>query len=113
VKFLDPVPLLVVLSLGAAHADEPNPNRGQAFAEQLCKGCHAIGKDENASPNTMAPPFADVASSDTLNAESFANWLGTAHPAINGVAIKPNVAADILAYIRSLKPARQHAQLIW
>jgi mono/diheme cytochrome c family protein len=103
--------LVAGLVAGPALAEEPNAFRGQAFAEQMCKGCHAIAKGETASPNSLAPPFAMVSTSQTLNSESFANWLGTAHPAINGIAIKPAIAADILAYIRSLEPQRQQAAL--
>jgi mono/diheme cytochrome c family protein len=103
--------LFVGSLFGAAYADEPNVYRGQAFAQQMCRGCHAIEKDETTSPNSMAPPFAKVSKSESLNAESFANWLGTAHPVINGVAVKPAVAGDILAYIRSLEPQKQQASV--
>lgn len=104
--------LLVAFLLSAsAHADEPDAYRGMAFAQQLCAGCHSIDKAGSASPNPMALPFADIAKLELLNAEGFANWLGTAHPAINGIAIKPAVAADLLAYIRSIGQAKEHAGL--
>jgi mono/diheme cytochrome c family protein len=84
--------------------------RGSAYAHQMCAGCHAITADTAPSPFSPAPPFRRVAQKDNLNAESFANWLGTAHPPINGIAIKPDVAGDILAYIRSLGVAKENAQ---
>jgi mono/diheme cytochrome c family protein len=108
-KACSAIALIALSTLASADADESNAYRGQAFAEQMCKGCHAIGKGETASPNSMAPPFATVSKSDELNPESFANWLGTAHPVISGVAIKPVIAGDILAYIRSLEPSKQQA----
>lgn len=110
-KFLSALVVFAVPLLATAYADEPNVYRGEAFAQQMCKGCHAIGKAETASPNSMAPPFARVSKLERLNAESFANWLGTAHPVINGIAIKPAVAEDLLAYIRSLEPPKQQASL--
>jgi len=100
----------LVLSAGVANAGEPgNELRGSAYARQMCAGCHSITADNAASPNSLAPPFRRVAQKDSLNAESFANWLGTAHPPINGVAIKPAVADDILAYIRSLGVVKENA----
>jgi mono/diheme cytochrome c family protein len=100
----------LVLSFGVANAEEAgNPLRGSAYARQMCAGCHAIAADTAASPNSLAPPFRRVAQKDSLNAESFADWLGTAHPPINGVAIKPAVAGDILAYIRSLGVVKENA----
>jgi mono/diheme cytochrome c family protein len=96
--------------IGAAYADPAvDQYRGKAYAQQLCAGCHSIAPDIAKSPNSAAPPFAKVSAADKYTAESFADWLGTAHPVINGVAIKPQVAGDILAYIHSLGPAKQQA----
>jgi mono/diheme cytochrome c family protein len=99
---------IAVLSLLApAWADDGDQFRGKAFAQQLCSGCHAIEKDQAKSPLEMAPPFAQIAKSEKRNAEVFANWLGTLHPSINGIAIKPVVASDLLAYIHTLAPQQQ------
>jgi mono/diheme cytochrome c family protein len=94
-----------------AYADEPDALRGKIYAKQLCAGCHAIGLDEEASPLAAAPPFLKVAKIDAHTAESFADWLGTAHPAINGVAVKSAVAGDILAYIRGLVAEKKNASV--
>jgi mono/diheme cytochrome c family protein len=99
--------LLTVLAV--AHADEPDAFRGKIYAQQLCAGCHAIKADEQPSPLAAAPPFLKVAKIDAHTPESFADWLGTAHPIINGVAVKPAVAGDILAYIRGLVAEKENA----
>lgn len=106
------VPVVAVLTSAVAHADDGEALRGHAFAQQLCAGCHAIEKGQTSSPLGAAPPFASlVARSETWNGESFADWLGTLHPVINGVVVKPGVAADLLAYIRSLAGPKQQAAL--
>ena len=103
---------VVLLSLlASAHAEEPDAYRGKMYAKQLCAGCHAITAEEPASPLAAAPPFLKVAKIDAHTPESFADWLGTAHPVINGVAVKPAVAGDILAYIRELVARRENADL--
>lgn len=81
------------------------------YAQQLCAGCHAIGADEQPSPLAAAPPFLKVAKIDAHTAESFADWLGTAHLVINGVAVKAPVAGDILAYIRGLVAEKKNASV--
>jgi mono/diheme cytochrome c family protein len=80
------------------------------YAKQLCAGCHAIAADGQASPLAAAPPFLKVAKIDAHTPESFADWLGTAHPVINGVAVKAPVAGDILAYIRGLIAEKKKAE---
>jgi mono/diheme cytochrome c family protein len=99
----------LLAAVAAAYADEPDAFRGQIYAKQLCAGCHAIVADEQASPLAAAPPFVKVAKIDAHTPESFADWLGTAHPIINGVAVKPAVAGDILVYIRGLIAERKNA----
>ncbi len=104
------VGLALLLWSGPAIAqDAGDPIRGKALAQQLCSGCHNISAEDRPSPHSLAPPFLRVSKTEGLNGESFANWLGTAHPAINGIAVRPGIAADILAHIRSLSPAKDHA----
>ena len=101
---------LVLAAFPAAHADDQDALRGKMYATQLCAGCHAITADDSPSPRAAAPPFSKVAKVDAHTSESFSDWLGTAHPVINGVAVKPATAGDILAYIRSLGPHKEDAR---
>lgn len=108
-KYVGAAGAFLLTTLAVAHADEPDAVRGKMYAKQLCAGCHAITAEEPASPLAAAPPFLKVAKIDAHTAESFADWLGTAHPVINGVAVKPGVAGDILAYIRGLVAGNENA----
>jgi len=108
-KHLGVAGLVLLPAFNVAHADEPDALRGKMYAQQLCAGCHAIGTEEQPSPLAAAPPFLKVAKINAHTAESFADWLGTAHPVINGVAVKPPVAGDILAYIRGLVAEKKNA----
>ena len=108
-KYASAAGFFLLTTLAGAHADEPDALRGKTYAKQLCAACHAIGADEQASPLAAAPPFLKVAKIDAHTPQSFADWLGTAHPVINGVAVKPPVAGDILAYIRGLVAEKENA----
>jgi mono/diheme cytochrome c family protein len=110
-KYLCAAGVVLLTSLAVANADEPDAFRGKTYAKQLCAGCHAIAPEEPTSPLTAAPPFLKVARIDAHTPESFADWLGTAHPIINGVAVKPAVAGDILAYIRGLVAQKENARV--
>jgi mono/diheme cytochrome c family protein len=104
--------IAALVSAAAVHADDGDAFRGQAFAQQLCSGCHRIEKDQTSSPISAVPPFASlVARVESWNGESLADWLGTRHPVINGVAVKPTVALDLLVYVRFLGPSKQQAAL--
>ena len=110
-KYVGVAGAFLLTTVAAAHADEPDAVRGKMYAKQLCAGCHAVSADEQTSPLGAAPPFLKVAKIDAHTPESFADWLGTAHPVINGVAVKPAVAGDILAYIRELIAGKENASV--
>lgn len=53
-------------------------SQGQAFAAASCSGCQAIGR-YGSSSNPNAPPFAYIANTDGLTAETLSTWLSGAH----------------------------------
>ena len=84
-----------------------NVKRGQAFAEEHCATCHAVGRG-GSSPYAPAPPFRtlhlkyDVADL----AEAFAEGIIVSH---NGprqmpqFMLSPGEIDDLIAYLKSLE----------
>jgi hypothetical protein len=52
---------------------------------------------------TFAPPFASIAQRSNLNARELANSLLAPHPQMPDRALSRDEAADIAAYIKSLR----------
>lgn len=98
--------LVYVLALGAlaapAWADNGDAIRGKAYATSMCGGCHAIAADATSSPNPAAKPLREIALPDATG-EGFAKWMNTQHPPAHSSLLKPGQAADIAAFIATLK----------
>lgn len=82
----------------------PSFERGHAFAQAVCSGCHAIERS-SLSPNPKSPPFEDIANRRNLTAETLSTWLRSAHnyPAEMDFGLDPSKADDLAAYIVTLK----------
>jgi mono/diheme cytochrome c family protein len=84
-----------------------NVKRGQAFAEEHCAICHAVGRG-GSSPYAPAPPFRTLhLKYDVANlAEAFAEGIIVSH---NGprqmpqFMLSPGEIDDLIAYLKSLE----------
>jgi mono/diheme cytochrome c family protein len=106
------VVMLALPALALAQQEEHagDPARGQQVAQQSCSACHAIGRDEIASPVANATAFralADQTNANNLellakldNLELLNRPEGGKHPPIPGV--DRQLLRDVIAYIRSL-----------
>ena len=73
--------LLAALAVGTAacqQVPDRNPERGLAFAQAACGGCHAVER-YGALPNPDSPPFAAVVNQPGLTRETLGSWLRAAH----------------------------------
>jgi len=52
--------------------------RGLAFAQASCGGCHAVERN-GVSPNPKAPPFAAIVNQQGLTDRTLGTWLLDAH----------------------------------
>ena len=59
-------------------AAAPARDRGLAFAQGSCGGCHAVERHE-LSPNPDAPPFAAIVNQPGLTQATLGAWLRDAH----------------------------------
>lgn len=82
--------------------DEGDKNLGRAFAEAKCASCHAIEPGAKSSPEALAPPFAQMITSNKLSVAEIEGWLVSSHKHMPAVTVPPEARADLVAYIKSL-----------
>ena len=94
-----------VLALLAPSAQPPAVVSGAQIAKTRCATCHAIGLSAE-SPKPGAPTFDEIRLE--YNAPSLERKLGHiakhGHRSMKPLAISPHEAADIAAYVESLRP---------
>ena len=97
-----------VLSLAAAliqaqssSAFAADINQGEAIVKRWCAECHMVATGQNAS--TEAPPFSGIAKRPDFDAARVAFFLLDPHPKMPNMQLSRTEAADIAAYIATLK----------
>jgi cytochrome c len=102
---------LTFLSLAAlvmapgTRAEDPEVERGRAFAEQNCSRCHAIGRFGE-SPLAKAPPFRVLHERYPVEnlSEALAEGIRTGHPAMPQFeALDIEQIDQLIAYLKSLE----------
>ncbi len=96
---------MLALSACTAAPSEEERRSGQALAEQLCAGCHAVGAG-GASPLVAAPPFRDLVRRWPLEelAEALAEGIAVGHEGreMPVFAFQPEEIDALLAYLEAL-----------
>jgi mono/diheme cytochrome c family protein len=92
--------LFLFAAPGAAWA--ANAGNGKTLAERWCATCHVVSSDQKKG-NTQAPPFSAVAKKPGLTAAQLALFLLNPHPKMPDMNLTRTEAADLAAYIVSLK----------
>jgi mono/diheme cytochrome c family protein len=77
--------------------------RGRALAQQVCSECHAVGREDARSPNTLAPRFEAVAATPGMTATALNVFLHTSHRAMPNLILTADQTNGVIAYILSLK----------
>ena len=92
------------LATAAAQAQQPQIERGRAFADANCARCHAIGSTGD-SPLVKAPPFRTLHNRYPIEniAEALAEGIRTAHPGMPEFELDPGQIDDLIAYLKSLE----------
>jgi hypothetical protein len=91
------------ITIGRAPA-AGNPQRGHDFAIATCTPCHIVSTDQK-SPLRFAdaPDFRAIANSPGTRAIGLNIWLTNPHPTMPKLVLYPQEAADVIAYILSLR----------
>jgi len=109
-KFLPMALAAVLATLPLAEAEAQtsamtgNPRAGRAFALQVCALCHVVAPGQLTPPRlTTAPTFRSIANLPSTTALSLQVFLVTPHPTMPNLVLTDSEAADVIAYILSLK----------
>jgi mono/diheme cytochrome c family protein len=94
--------MVATFGLTTAAALAADRDHGAELATRWCASCHVVdGDQKQASPDV--PPFAAIAHRPNLSAEKLAFFLLDPHPKMPNFPLTRNEAADIAAYIASLR----------
>ena len=81
-----------------------NARAGRAFALQVCALCHVVAPGQLTPPRfTTAPSFRSIAELPSTTALSLQVFLVSPHPTMPNLVLKETEAANVIAYILSLK----------
>ena len=84
-----------------------HPQTGYDFAIGTCTPCHVVSPDQK-SPIRFAdaPDFRSIANAPGTTAIGLNIWLTNPHPTMPKLVLYPQEAADVIAYILSLRERR-------
>ncbi len=91
-----------LLAATAATAWAADAGNGQVLARRWCASCHLVAPDEK-GPAGEAPPFASVAKRPDFDARKLAAFLLNPHPKMPDMNLTRSEAADLAAYISTLR----------
>jgi mono/diheme cytochrome c family protein len=92
----------VVAVLAVTSSLAADPDHGETLVKRWCAPCHLVASDQK-GPTTEAPSFASVARRPGFDAAKVALFLLDPHPKMPNMALSRDEAADIAAYIATLK----------
>jgi mono/diheme cytochrome c family protein len=94
--------LILVASLAATPSFAADPDQGETLAKRWCTGCHLVAADQKAA-TTDAPTFTSIAKRPGFDPAKIEFFLRDPHPKMPNMTLGRGEAADIAAYIRTLK----------
>jgi len=94
--------LVVAFGLSGSPALAADANHGADLAKRWCTACHVVSADQKQA-NADAPAFAAIAAKSDFTPEKVAFFLLYPHPTMPNFPLSRNEAADLAAYIGSLR----------
>jgi mono/diheme cytochrome c family protein len=94
--------LILATSLAGTSCFAADPDQGETLARRWCTGCHLVAADQKAA-TTEAPPFASIARRPNFDLAKVEFFLRDPHPKMPNMTLGRSEAADIAAYIATLK----------
>jgi mono/diheme cytochrome c family protein len=93
---------VVAAALGTSTAVAADADHGADLAKRWCAACHVVARDQKQA-NADVPPFATIAQKSDFTPEKVAFFLLDPHPKMPNFQLSRGEAADIAAYIGSLR----------
>jgi mono/diheme cytochrome c family protein len=94
--------LATILSLSASAASAADADHGADLARRWCASCHLVASGQ-VQASADVPSFASVARKPDFSPEKLAFFLLDPHPKMPNFPLSRVEAADIAAYIGSLR----------
>jgi mono/diheme cytochrome c family protein len=94
---------MVSVIVAAKPAFAADADNGQRLAHRWCAACHVVSATQRQSTTDQAPPFATIAKIPGFDAAKIALFLLDPHPKMPDMGLSRTEAADLAAYIASLK----------
>jgi mono/diheme cytochrome c family protein len=91
--------------IGTKAAFAADAHNGHIIAKRWCSSCHLIEPGQK-GPTTEATPFATIAKRGGFDAAKLAFFLLDPHPKMPNMQLTRSEAADITAYISTLRSSR-------
>ncbi len=91
--------------IGTNAAFAADPYSGHMIVKRWCASCHLVEPGQK-GPTTEATPFATIAEQDGFDAAKLAFFLLDPHPKMPNMQLTRSEAADIAAYISTLRSGR-------
>lgn len=80
-----------------------DPSNGLRIAHRWCEACHVVTATQTRPATDQAPPFASIAKEPGFDASKIALFLLDPHPKMPDMGLSRSDAADLAAYIATLK----------
>src|SRR2546430_15772891 len=93
---------LATVLLDSAASVAADASHGRQLARRWCISCHLVVSNQRQA-TTEAPPFATIANRPDFNANRLATFLLDPHPKMPNMSLTRTEAADLAAYIGSLR----------
>ena len=105
-KFRGPLfilPLAAAAIMATAPAFGADADNGRRLAHRWCEACHVVSATQRRIASDQAPPFSAIARRPGIDAAKIALYLLNPHPKMPDMGLSRTEAADLAAYIASLK----------
>jgi mono/diheme cytochrome c family protein len=102
INFLKKVSVAAGLSVIGAAAMAADADKGEQLAKRWCAACHLVEAGQKQA-SADVPPFASIAGRPDFMPEKIAFFLLDPHPRMPNFPLSRTEAADIAAYIGSLR----------
>ena len=96
------VSVVAATALSGSVALAADADHGADLAKRWCAACHVVDGDQKQA-SADAPPFAAIAAKSNFTPEKVAFFLLDPHPKMPNFPLSRNEAADLAAYISSLR----------
>src|SRR5215831_11582482 len=96
-------PLVTLVALASTPVLAADPSNGLRIAHRWCEACHVVTATQTRPATDQAPPFASIAKEPGFDASKIALFLLDPHPKMPDMGLSRSDAADLAAYIASLK----------